>query len=554
LIKRLTRDLPEAIAIATLGLVATASPVFSAEEIIITYGFFERTIAIEDLQAFARGEGLSPQLAQYADSLSLSDSQLQAVQQLLTQRADLSVVDVAQFLYTAQGETLLNFLGQVVQTPTRQSGFLAIRSGLILAAADPDEGLTLLNFLESYPTPAIRVDVGKGLVIAGAIAETLQESERAIALVQSLAATMAEQPGDDLLSIRQLMVDPPLFRVKQEPLFIPTRGIDATLYWPQPLVPGQSLPNEIPVIVISHGLGDERASYDYLADYLAQRGFVVATLDHPGSNSRQIADLLVGLSPNVIDNKEFLNRPRDVSALLDRIERLAAEDLQFRDRLNIQNVGLIGQSFGGYTALALAGATFDQAALAAACEPRPVYLNPSLLLQCQAVAIATTPTDLADERIQAILVVNPIGSGIFGPSGFAQLDLPAMMVAATADTIAPALPEQIEPSTWLTTPERYLVLFSGSTHFSVIAANPNSASSIPVPSTLLGDSPELAQDYLQELSFAFFQRYLQGDTRYDAALTARYVNEFMARSPLEPLSLLQDLAPEQLNQALTAER
>ena len=47
-----------------------------------------------------------------------------------------------------------------------QSGFFAIRGGLILAAADDESGLTILNFLKKYPTPAIRIDLGKGLEIA----------------------------------------------------------------------------------------------------------------------------------------------------------------------------------------------------------------------------------------------------------------------------------------------------------------------------------------------------------------------------------------------------
>jgi predicted dienelactone hydrolase len=310
------------------------------------------------------------------------------------------------------------------------------------------------------------------------------------------------------------------------------------------------LPPEIPLIVISHGLGDERESYEYLASYLARRGFAVATLDHPGSDSRQIAQLLAGLSPNVIDNREFIHRPEDISALLDEIQRFAIASREYRFRLNTQNVGVIGQSFGGYTALALAGATFDVEALETACEPQPIYLNPSLLLQCQASAVAVNPPELADDRIQAILIVNPVGSSIFGPEGFGNIDVPVMVMAATGDTVAPALPEQIEPFTWLNNEYRYLALASGTTHFSVIDWDSTAEPSIPVPAALLGDDPELSRDYLQALSLAFFQRHLRQDLRYDSALTARFVDEAIARSPLEPLSLIRDLQPEVLEQAL----
>lgn len=539
-----------AIAFASAGLLAAVAPSHSAESIIISYGFFERTIDIEELAAFAEGEGLSRQLSAYANTLGLTEAELETLQAVLTQKADLDEVDVAQFLYTLQGKTLLQFVGDIVQTPTRQSGFHAIRAGLILAAADETEGLTLLNFLKQYPTPAIRIDVARGLAIAEEITDVLGDSERAIALVQQLAEASALASVDNLQNLQRLVYDFPPYNFTTRSIKLPFRGVDATLFLPSPRSVAQSLPANIPVIVISHGLGDERKSYDYLASYLARRGFAVASLDHPGSNTRQINRLLAGLSPNVIDNREFVNRPEDISRLLDEIQQFSISSRVYRWRLDTQNVGVIGQSFGGYTALALAGATFDMGTLATACEPQPIYLNPSLLLQCQASAVAPNQPQLRDERVKAILVVNPIGSSIFGPSGFGAVTIPVMMMAATADTVAPALPEQIEPFTWLQTEHRYLALASGTTHFSVIDWNSATEPTIPVPAALLGDNPDLAQDYLQVLSGAFFQRHLNQDLRYDPALTAAFVNEAIARPPLTPLSLIRDLPPETLEQAL----
>ena len=51
----LRRRFAQAIVLTSLGLMATAVPARSAEEIIFTYGFFERTVAIADLEAFANG-------------------------------------------------------------------------------------------------------------------------------------------------------------------------------------------------------------------------------------------------------------------------------------------------------------------------------------------------------------------------------------------------------------------------------------------------------------------------------------------------------------------
>lgn len=550
LLRELLDSWGSAIALAGLSLLATAAPATSADEVVISYGFFERTVSIAELEAFAQGAGLSHQLSEYAKNLRLTEQELATIQQVLTQQADFNAVDVAQFLYTVQGESLLEVMGDVIQTPTRLSGSKAIRAGLILAAADEAEGLSILNFLKKYPTPAIRIDLGRGLRVAQAITETLGESQRAIALVQRLANADAVQSIEALQTTQQLVYQLPDYEVTSRSLNLPFRGVQATLFLPRPRLATQSLPERVPVIVISHGLGDERESYTYLATYLAQRGFAVATLDHPGSNSDQIAQLLAGLSSDVIDTREFINRPEDITELINAIQNFALESAEWRSRLDTQNVGLIGQSFGGYTALALAGATYDTEALSATCAPQPIYLNPSLLLQCQAEELALEPLALKDDRIQAILVVNPVGSGIFGRSGFAQLEIPVMIMAATADTVAPALPEQIEPFTWLQTEDRFLVLASGTTHFSVIDFDPESTPLIPVPATLLGGSPDIAQEYLQTLSDAFFQRYLQEDERYSLALTSGFVNEFVARSPLEPLSLIRTLDPTALERAI----
>lgn len=547
------RSVGHVIAWSGLGLLAMAKPALAAEEIIISYGIFERTISVQELAAFANGEGLSPQLTQYARILRLSEADLQGIQQALNQPAALNQVELSQFLYTTQGETLLEILGEVIQTPTRQSGSLAIRAAFILAASDPDPGLTLLNFLMKYPTPGLRIDVGRGLAIAGTVTETLEESQQAIALVRATANVEAQQIAGDLLGTRILLGNRAPYQVEQRFLSINSdnlRQLDATLFLPQPFPQGQPLPERVPVIVISHGLGDEGASYIYLADYLASQGFVVATLDHPGSNSGQIADLLSGLTPNLIDAQEFLQRPQDVSLLLDAIDQFALQDSTFSRRLDIQTVGVVGQSFGGYTALALAGATLTGESLATSCGPQLIYLNPSLLLQCQAADVVAEDLSLRDERVKAIAVVNPVGSSLFGPSGYGAIDIPVMMMSATADTVAPALVEQIEPFTWLQTPARYLAMVANTTHFSVIAANPDVDPSIPVPPVLLGESPELAQQYLQTLSLAFFQSHLRQDQRYEVALTARYAKEHLEQSPLEPVSFIQNLTPEALEQVL----
>ncbi|BAY92729.1 hypothetical protein FDUTEX481_00697 [Tolypothrix sp. PCC 7601] len=77
-----------------------------------------------------------------------------------------------------------------------------------------------------------------------------------------------------------------------------------------------------------------------------------------------------------------------------------------------------------------------------------------------------------------------------------------MIVSGNNDTVAPALPEQIKPFTWLTIPNKYLVLINGDTHFSTIVESSNAV--VPVPTQVIGSSPELARSYVKALSIPFF--------------------------------------------------
>jgi len=122
--------------------------------------------------------------------------------------------------------------------------------------------------------------------------------------------------------------------------------------------------------------------------------------------------------------------------------------------------------------------------------------------------------------------------------------VPLMLVAASDDTVAPALPEQIQPFTWLTTPNKYLVLLKGGTHFSTLV---ESSGGVPVPPEAIGPGPDVAQNYMKALSLAFFQTNIANNPEYEVYLSASYA-QFISQYPL-PLSLVQSLTENQLRQA-----
>jgi predicted dienelactone hydrolase len=535
------------IALKYLGLLAfsgvcTAAPAFSASRIYATYGPLEVSIPIESLALFA-SEGTIDStwdgFARYANTQQLAQFRL-----ALQARAEISPVTVAQFLYTPQGEVLLERLGRVIQTKARQPGFYAIRAALILAAADP-EGLTIVNVLRKFPTYGIRIDIARGLDVANRLTTLINRSNRAIAGVAQLSESeAASDPAIPPASLRKPEQPGPYTWQKSS---VTLRSPNRSRTFPTDIYLPQGSPRPAPVVVISHGLGSDRISFEYLAKHLASYGFAVAVPEHPGSNAQQIQNLVTGRAKEVAAPAEFVNRPLDVKDLLDYLTDLSATNPAYRGQLDVQRVGVIGQSFGGYTALALAGAAINFAQLDKDCQLENDTWNISLLLQCRARGLDRSQYNFGDPRIKAAIAVNPIVSSILGETNLSQIQIPVMIVAGSADTVAPALLEQIQPFTWLTSPDKYLVLMNNGTHFSTIDQSPQSA--FEPPPEAIGPEPALARGYLNGLSLAFMESYLKNQSNFRPYLEPSYALA-ISRGALG-LRILRSLTPQQLQQLLT---
>lgn len=513
-------------------------PVKGAERIYVPLGPLQFYLPIASLELYAKEGKIDSQLAFYASHVE--PQQMEQLRQVLLTPIDVSPVAIAQFLYSPQGEDILNRLGQIIQTKAGQPGFYAIRAALIKAAAYP-EGLTLLNVLREFPTYGIQINSERGFEEIEQLSNQIRQTEMAIAAVnqQSRTEVNAEtgyeyphqiQPSFSILpDLRQ--PGSVLYTKKILTLTDLRRGrsFPVDLYLPQ--LSGAKLP----LIVISHGLGSDRMTFAYLAQHLASYGFAVAVLEHPGSNAQQLQALSKGLASEVTPPTEFVDRPLDVKFLLDELSR------SFGKELNVTEVGVVGQSFGGYTALALAGAEINFEQLPQECASLNNSLNLSLLLQCSALRLPQIQYQLADSRIKAALAINPISSSIFGQSQISKISIPLMLVAGSHDTVAPALPEQIKPFTWLTTLDKYLVLLNKGTHFSALG---KSDSAVDLPPEVLGPDPTISQNYMKALSVAFFETYIEGNLEYRRYLNAAY-GEFISKDPM-PLSLVESLTGEQI--------
>ena len=518
-------------------------PANAAERVVLTFGFAEVSTTVKDLRAYAERGEVSRELAFYLRLLS-PEQQLQ-FRQALQARQDIGPAKLSQFLRSSIGDNILRYLGDVVKTASRRDGARGLRGALVLSAAEP-EGLSLLGVLENFPTSAVRIDSLRGFQIVGGITAQIEDTGNAIAAIerQSALTLQTDLPAGTLGDLSQ----PGPYEVKVQPLSVydkaRDRNLPTTLYLPQ------GLTTPAPLIVASHGLAGNRDGFDPIARHLTSHGYAVVTLDHPGSDRRQFESLLGGTAREIAEPTEFTDRPRDISYLLDELTRLNAIG-PLSNRFNLEKIGVIGHSFGGYTALAIAGAQLDYNNLQANCDSSAfIYseANTSMLLQCTALnAPEQFATPVKDDRIKAVIAMNPITSSVFGPAGFSQLDIPSLLVGGSSDPVAPALAEQIQPFTWLNrrttdAPDHYLALIEGGSHL----YDPPTLQStdVSLANGLVNADVELAYRYINSLSLAFMQAELVGDRTYLDALGPTYIRQ-LSQQPL-PLYVVDSLTEADL--------
>ncbi|PSO47745.1 MAG: hypothetical protein BRC33_11660 [Cyanobacteria bacterium SW_9_44_58] len=527
---------------STAGLLLISLPTQAAQTVYVSLGLLEISISVDSLEQYANQGTITPELSSY--TRYLSDAQKEQLQEILKVPADLDAIAISQFLYSPQGETILRQFGEVIDTKGRQGGFYAIRAALILAAAD-DDGLTLLNFLKHFPTDGLRINSGRGFELVNELSKFIKQTQESVTLIKRQAreaASSANQPAfpSNLQTAgtvsynRQTLnlVDPQRNSLQKEPPFT-TRKIPTTLYLPE-----TSSSQRPPLIIISHGLGSDRSTYAYLAEHLASYGFAVASIEHPGSNARQLQSLLIGLKNEISPPSELINRPRDIEFLINYLES------NYNTRINLNKIGILGQSYGAYTSLAVAGATinYEQVSQRCAKEENATLLNFSVLLQCQLLRLPKENYDFDNPKIKAVFAINPFTSNIFGKTGMKAIEIPTLMVSASADTAAPALEEQIRPFSWLETPEKYFVLLENGTHFSTLAKTEEKG--VPIPKEAIGPDPAIGQNYMKALSTAFFKAYLTNPNNYKIYLSNEYTNQISR--PKMPIFLLETINPKQL--------
>jgi predicted dienelactone hydrolase len=221
--------------------------------------------------------------------------------------------------------------------------------------------------------------------------------------------------------------------------------------------------DRLPLIVMSHGSGGWFAAHRDTAAALADAGFVVVAIDHPGDNSTDHSriDTLTILSDRPVDIRRLTD------FMLDRWSEAA--------KLDRRRLGFFGFSRGGDIGLMIVGGRLDILGIVPLC---PEGFNDGM---CAEIAKGPIPTQrpAADPRFAAAVLADPEFGRAYTLEGLKDVKVPIQLWASErggdgvlpedSDAIDENLPEK---------PDYHVV--PNSAHFAFIApCSPEATKALP---------------------------------------------------------------------------
>jgi predicted dienelactone hydrolase len=168
---------------------------------------------------------------------------------------------------------------------------------------------------------------------------------------------------------------------------------------------------KLPLIVVSHGRTGNFVGHHDTAEVLADAGFIVAAINHPGDTGADLS--------RTDDLSIYAQRPNDIRRLIDFMVGAPA----FASSIDPDRIGLFGFSRGGYTGLAVIGANPDWAIVTGLCQQIKTHV-------CEQIRAKEFPGSVThDPRVKAAVIADPL-SVFFTASSFGEVRIPVQLWAS----------------------------------------------------------------------------------------------------------------------------
>lgn len=510
-------------------------PLQAAETVVVRYGAFAESISITELKNVAKTGEFPDSFKSYAGKLSKQQRDL--IVGALRAKIPINVAAMSNLLNTQIGSTILEDLATVIQRED-DAGATALRESLMLAARESD-GFSLLSSIEAYPGQRLEINLSQAFRVFKSLNTAFWQTQQFMSAIAPQLASRepklslpldATQPGSGEVEVINLNLQDD----KRD------RTLPVDIYW------SNTASVEKPVIVFSHGMGSVRNELRYLAKHLASYGFVVAALEHPGSNEANTNAAIAGKS-RLLKPQEFLERPQDISFVIDELEKInQTADNPLQGKLATNKVMVVGYSFGGGTALSIAGARLQPESLRKRCQGNLAILSFGQGLQCVGQELPEKSYQLRDERVKSIVALNPTSSLMFGETGLESVEVPTLVLASSADKTNPALTEQIIGFGKIPSP-KWLVGIVGATHLSVkdpsaIVSQKGKPNTPLTGGEVTGEKAADIRKFVKAIVLAFAAQLTPEADKYKVFLTADYAQ--IASTEEFPFRLVTEIPPE----------
>jgi predicted dienelactone hydrolase len=224
--------------------------------------------------------------------------------------------------------------------------------------------------------------------------------------------------------------------------------------------------DKLPLVVVSHGKGSHFVLHHDTAETLADAGFIVAAINHPG-------DTVFDMSRSG-DLSVIVGRPTDIKRLIDFMVGASPAAA----KIDAERIGFFGFSRGGYTGLVLIGGNPDWASNTDFCPQSSFH-------SCEQIRRKEFPTQpLAhDVRIKAAVIADPLAVFLTADS-FAAVKASVQLWTSEfgGDGVSPESVAAVDRS--LPAPHEYRVV-SNAGHFAFL---------IPCPPALAKAVPDICAD------------------------------------------------------------
>ena len=357
-----------------------------------------------------------------------------------------------QILRSWSGRKLLDEVSDLILMDEDSSGE-SVLDTLETLLNEKDE-VTTLDLLNSLSVKAIHIDLDGWIEVANNWRSELHKQQKLIS---------------DLVSINELSV-------KREEINVLPLEIKETEYElislnvshrNKPLNlevwnPSSRKKNRKNWVLLMPGLGGDRNHFNWLARSLSHNGWAVVVLDHPGSDSLALEELVKGRLP--LPGAEVIpERLNDIDTVL-KAKKTGKIDI------SSENLVLMGHSLGALTSILATGLKIENK-LENRCQEVLDNLsltNLSSLLQCQLIDI-TLSERKGIENLSAIVGMNSFGSFLWQKDLDNPINVPIFFTGGTFDLVTPSIREQLGLLLAVSSsPLSRVLLIEGASHFSPI--------------------------------------------------------------------------------------